>query len=82
ITYRWGPRTIDLDILLYGDWQLKTATLEIPHPELQKRAFMLIPLLELDPAASLPDRTALSTCLQKLAGGKQVRVFAPPDALA
>ena len=82
ITRRWGPRTIDLDILLYGDWELKTETLEIPHPELQRRAFALIPLLEIDPVAALPDGTALGVCLQELAGRKQVRLFAPPAALA
>jgi len=81
IIYRWGPRTIDIDILLYGDWQLKTATLEIPHPELRKRAFALIPLLELDPGASLPDRMVLSTCVQQVAGDQHVRFFAPPEAL-
>lgn len=81
ITRRWGPRTIDLDILLYGDWQLKTATLEIPHPELRKRAFALLPLLELDPCVSMPEGTALSTCLQQLATHQQVRLVAPPEAL-
>ncbi len=82
ITRRWGPRTIDLDILLYGDWELKTPNLEIPHPELRKRAFVLIPLLELDPTAALPDGTSLSCCLQQLPEHKQMRLFSPPEALA
>lgn len=47
---RWGPRTIDLDILLYDDERLETERLTVPHPRMHERAFVLIPLLELDPA--------------------------------
>jgi len=46
---RWGPRVIDLDILLYDDFVLKTPVLEIPHPEISKRDFVLIPLNEIVP---------------------------------
>jgi 2-amino-4-hydroxy-6-hydroxymethyldihydropteridine diphosphokinase len=46
---RWGPRTIDLDILLYGDSVLETAELTIPHPLLATRGFVLIPLCEIAP---------------------------------
>jgi 2-amino-4-hydroxy-6-hydroxymethyldihydropteridine diphosphokinase len=46
---RWGPRVIDLDILLYDDFVLKTPVLEIPHPEICKRDFVLIPLTEIAP---------------------------------
>ena len=79
---RWGPRTIDLDILLYGDLQLKTDSLTIPHPELHRRAFVMIPLLELNPGLSLPDSTAISACLTRLGSHEQVRQVAPPAALA
>ena len=48
-TRRWGPRTIDLDILLYGELVIEQEDLVIPHPELENRAFVLIPLYELDP---------------------------------
>ncbi|UCC45696.1 MAG: 2-amino-4-hydroxy-6-hydroxymethyldihydropteridine diphosphokinase [Candidatus Zixiibacteriota bacterium] len=48
------PRTIDLDILLFGDRALKTEGLNIPHPELLNRPFVLVPLLEIDPEATLP----------------------------
>ncbi len=48
-TFRWGPRTIDIDILFYDKLILATDLLQIPHPRLDKRAFMLVPLLELDP---------------------------------
>jgi 2-amino-4-hydroxy-6-hydroxymethyldihydropteridine diphosphokinase len=46
---RWGPRSIDLDLLLQGDTQLKTEMLEVPHPRMQDRKFILIPLVEIAP---------------------------------
>ncbi|CAK1243700.1 2-amino-4-hydroxy-6-hydroxymethyldihydropteridine diphosphokinase [Fructobacillus tropaeoli] len=50
----WGPRTIDLDILFYGDEQIDDEVLQVPHPELYRRKFVLVPLLDLfdvdDPA--------------------------------
>lgn len=46
---RWGPRTIDLDILLYNQDKFETENLVIPHPRMHERAFVLVPLLELDP---------------------------------
>lgn len=45
---RWGPRTIDLDILLYNQENIKTERLIVPHPRMHERAFVLIPLLEID----------------------------------
>ncbi|MFH0777018.1 MAG: 2-amino-4-hydroxy-6-hydroxymethyldihydropteridine diphosphokinase [Candidatus Eisenbacteria bacterium] len=48
-TVRWGPRPIDLDILLYGKSLIEEHGLSIPHPEMEKRAFVLIPLLEIEP---------------------------------
>lgn len=48
-TSRWGPRAIDLDILLYDDLEMKTEELEIPHPRLKERQFVLIPLMEINP---------------------------------
>jgi 2-amino-4-hydroxy-6-hydroxymethyldihydropteridine diphosphokinase len=80
-TYHWGPRTVDLDILLYGIMQLRTATLVIPHAELCHRAFVMIPLLELAPGMTLPDGTAVSACLSTLTPPQQVRFFALPAAL-
>jgi 2-amino-4-hydroxy-6-hydroxymethyldihydropteridine diphosphokinase len=81
VTQRWGPRIIDLDILLYGNARVKTATLEIPHPEIGNRAFVMIPLLELDSDLALPDGTGISTCLARLSSTPHVRVYAPPTAL-
>lgn len=47
---RWGPRTLDLDILLYNQENMKSERLEIPHPRMAERAFVLIPLYEINPA--------------------------------
>ncbi|NOT34499.1 MAG: 2-amino-4-hydroxy-6-hydroxymethyldihydropteridine diphosphokinase [Candidatus Eisenbacteria bacterium] len=51
---RWGPRTIDLDLLLYGDLVLEESDLQLPHPEMLRRAFVLAPLVELDPTLTHP----------------------------
>ena len=51
---RWGPRTLDLDLLLYGEARLETPDLVLPHPELHRRAFVLYPLAEIDPEARVP----------------------------
>ncbi len=52
---RWGPRPVDIDILLYGDLVLETPELTIPHPRLGERAFVLVPLGEIAPELRLPD---------------------------
>jgi 2-amino-4-hydroxy-6-hydroxymethyldihydropteridine diphosphokinase len=51
---RWGPRVIDLDILTFGDEKIGEPDLEVPHPRMTARRFVLIPLLEVDPEASDP----------------------------
>jgi 2-amino-4-hydroxy-6-hydroxymethyldihydropteridine diphosphokinase len=48
-TIRWGPRTLDLDILFYGNRQLDLPGLKVPHPQLQNRLFVLVPLAEIEP---------------------------------
>ncbi len=53
---RWGPRTIDLDLLLYGDETIDEPGLTVPHPRLHERRFALEPLLDLDPELELPGR--------------------------
>lgn len=52
---RWGPRTIDLDILLYNHDNIETEKLVVPHPRMQERAFVIIPLKELDSSQSFVD---------------------------
>jgi 2-amino-4-hydroxy-6-hydroxymethyldihydropteridine diphosphokinase len=61
-----GPRTIDLDLLLYGDESLDEPGLTVPHPRLHARAFALEPLAELDPALVVPGHGPLETLLAKL----------------
>jgi 2-amino-4-hydroxy-6-hydroxymethyldihydropteridine diphosphokinase len=52
--YRNAPRTLDLDLLLYGDEVIDTAALQVPHPRLHQRAFVLAPLLEIAPGVEIP----------------------------
>ena len=61
---RWGPRTLDLDLLLHGDSTIELAGLTVPHPELTRRRFVLQPLLEAWPGATLPDGTPLASFLE------------------
>jgi 2-amino-4-hydroxy-6-hydroxymethyldihydropteridine diphosphokinase len=63
---RFGPRTIDLDLLLYEDVVINEPGLEIPHPRLHERRFALEPLAELDPALEIPGRGAVQTLLAGL----------------
>lgn len=51
---RWGPRTLDLDLLLYGDRNVDEPGLRVPHPHLHERAFALVPLLDVLPDARIP----------------------------
>ena len=51
---RWGPRLIDIDLLMQGDRQYQSEELELPHPRMHERAFVLIPLCELDATVKIP----------------------------
>ncbi|CEK15753.1 2-amino-4-hydroxy-6-hydroxymethyldihydropteridine diphosphokinase [Chthonomonas calidirosea] len=78
----WGPRTIDIDILLYADEEIRTEQLKIPHPEIANRAFVIVPLWDIAADLLLPDgrrlgqlmaseciqRQTLRRCAQTLAG--------------
>jgi len=61
---RWGPRTIDLDLLLYEEETVDEPGLTVPHPRLTERSFALEPLLELDPNLHLPDGRGLRELLR------------------
>jgi 2-amino-4-hydroxy-6-hydroxymethyldihydropteridine diphosphokinase len=60
---RWGPRTLDLDLLLYGNQMIDDARLTVPHYGMKQRAFVLIPLFDLAPALCLPCGTQLQTLI-------------------
>ena len=57
---RWGPRSIDIDILIYGDKCVSCRELTIPHPHIASRAFVLVPLNELDPDLEIPGQGRVS----------------------
>ncbi len=62
---RWGPRTLDLDLLLYGDREIATERLTVPHPYLGERNFVLYPLADLAPELVLPNGQALESLLAR-----------------
>ena len=63
---RWGPRTIDLDLLLYGEESIDEPGLVVPHPRLHERRFVLEPLAELNPALRVPGRGEVKDLLAGL----------------
>jgi 2-amino-4-hydroxy-6-hydroxymethyldihydropteridine diphosphokinase len=75
-TIRWGPRTIDLDILLYNQLRINTEALQIPHPRMIERGFVLIPLYELNPDVHIPgcDET-LAAIIRKIPDKEGVRLW-------
>ena len=85
-TIRWGPRTIDVDVLLYGDRAMASPTLTVPHAELTSRAFAMVPLLEVATGWQLPGGTSLASAIADLAPiegvaaiGRQVSLEDLPD---
>jgi 2-amino-4-hydroxy-6-hydroxymethyldihydropteridine diphosphokinase len=71
---RWGPRVADLDILTFGEEKMNEPGLEIPHPRLTQRRFVLVPLLEIDPDASDPWGRRYADFLEEAEG--EVRLLA------
>ena len=63
---RWGPRTLDLDLLLYGDAVIAEPGLQVPHPHLHERAFALVPLLEIAPDILIPGQGRAQDALSSL----------------
>ncbi len=78
---RHGPRPVDLDVLVLGDAAYASERLTIPHAALTQRRFVLVPLLELDLAARLPDGTRLAEALARLPLDEDVRRAGPPLTL-
>ena len=67
---RWGPRTLDLDIMLFGDDVINSPRLTVPHYDMKNRGFMLWPLFEIAPEQRFPDGTALRAVLANLGAEK------------
>jgi 2-amino-4-hydroxy-6-hydroxymethyldihydropteridine diphosphokinase len=74
---RWGPRAIDIDILIYGDLEIHRPYLEIPHPRLAERRFVLEPLAEVAPDLRLPDGRLVRGLADALTDS--ARVLKEPD---
>jgi 2-amino-4-hydroxy-6-hydroxymethyldihydropteridine diphosphokinase len=66
--YRNAPRTLDLDLLLYGSQSIASEQLTVPHPRMTQRAFVLIPLLQIDPLVSIPELGAAHAFVPAVAG--------------
>lgn len=75
---RWGPRTIDVDVLLFDRVESDHPELTLPHPRMLERAFVLLPLLELDPDPILPDGRRVVEQRLGASATEGARPFAPP----
>ncbi len=72
---RFGPRTLDLDILLYNQENIKLSYLQIPHPRMLERAFVMIPLIEIAPSLILPDGSPIDHIYEQLSGKEGVTLW-------
>ena len=77
-TLRWGPRTLDLDILVYGDSVMNRQELTIPHPGVASRAFVLYPLLQIAPNLEIPGMGTPVSLVRQCGGPPPVRLRAGP----
>ncbi len=69
---RWGPRTLDLDLILFGRREIDEPGLTVPHPQMRHRRFVLEPLLEIWPDARMPDGSAI-TAVSDTVGSQQLK---------
>lgn len=74
---KWGPRLIDIDVLLDNDRRISQPGCQVPHPFLHQRAFALVPLLEIQADAFIPGHGLVETCLRKLPSEEQqaIQIF-------
>lgn len=73
---KWGPRTLDLDILLYNHENIETEQLIVPHPRMHERAFVIIPLYELNKDISIPTiKEPLTSIIDRLQDKEGVRIW-------
>ena len=76
---KWGPRIIDVDVLLFGDRVVEKPGLEIPHPRMCQRAFVLVPLAEIAPRVMHPVcKLTILELLERVEGKDGVRLYSPP----
>jgi 2-amino-4-hydroxy-6-hydroxymethyldihydropteridine diphosphokinase len=75
---RWGPRRIDLDLLVYGDARIAEEQLEVPHPGIAERPFVLLPLQEIAPDLVIPGHQPLPALLARVDTSGLVRAAEPP----
>ena len=78
-TFRNAPRTLDLDLLLYDDWQYHESGLTLPHPLMHERAFVLAPLAEIAPQAQIPNHGTVTDLLRALDSGGVARLAEAPS---
>jgi len=72
---RYGPRTIDLDLLLYEQVEIRTEELELPHPRMLERAFVLVPLMEILELTDVQDGPAIQRACEEAEGKEEVRLW-------
>ena len=70
----WGERSLDLDLLLYGDLQMQTPRLTVPHPGIGERPFVLYPLQEVDPLLEIPGMGKLAALIKRCPPGRLLRL--------
>lgn len=79
---RWGPREVDLDLLIYDQCRINTPDLIVPHPEMHQRSFVLVPFAEIAPGALHPIlQQNIQTLLTNLNDEKAVKLVAPPPKI-
>jgi 2-amino-4-hydroxy-6-hydroxymethyldihydropteridine diphosphokinase len=79
-THHWGPRVIDIDVLLFGDQSMSLPHLTIPHPQMLNRLFVVIPLCEIAPTLALPEGNVI--CPPSSLAGQTIRSLGSLESLS